>query len=229
MRIGFTLAAIAVAIYALMWVGFRLHWLDAFDSATLRPLHHYGVHHPGWVRFWNDFCMVFGPTGFRVLGTVVIAIALLRRNVRAVLFLLATIWLSGYLTNGAKALAARPRPRGALVHAGFSSFPSGHALEVMAAVLALLTVSACLFGHRVRITTIVVGAVIVIAVGVGRVLLNVHHPTDVIAGWALGYLWFFLCLLVIRPEPLPAPAGPADRGLRGAAVAGKPEAPDTAR
>jgi membrane-associated phospholipid phosphatase len=230
MRVGVVFAAIAVAVYALMWVGFRAHWgwLDSFDTAVLKPLHHYGGHQPGWVRFWNVFCTVLGPTGFHVLGTVVIVIALLRRNLRAALFLVVTVWVSGVVTNVAKSLAHRRRPTGALVHAAFSSYPSGHALEVSAAMLALLTVSAGLFRHSIRVTTIVVGALIVISVGVGRVVLNVHYPSDVLGGWALGYLWFFLCLLVIRPLPLAARAAP-DADLIGAATDERPEARDTAR
>ncbi|MGH9480074.1 MAG: phosphatase PAP2 family protein, partial [Terriglobales bacterium] len=36
-------------------------------------------------------------------------------------------------------------------------------------------------------------------VGFGRVALNVHHPSDVLGGWALGYLYFAVCAWVIRP------------------------------
>jgi undecaprenyl-diphosphatase len=43
---------------------------------------------------------------------------------------------------------------------------------------------------------IAAGAVVVVAVGTARVALNVHNPSDVIAGWALGYLYFAGCLLV---------------------------------
>ena len=218
MRIGIAFAAIAVAVYALMWVGYRAHWnwLDDLDSAALKPLHDYGVHHPGWVRFWNILATVLGPNGFRVLGAVVILIAAVRRNLRAALFLVLTMWLSGYVTDAAKGIANRPRPPGALVASGLSSFPSGHALDVMAAVLALLTVSAGLFRHSVRVLTIVAGALIVLVVGLSRVVLNVHYPSDVLAGWALGYLWFFLCFLVIRPQP----------AARGGAVPTRAEAED---
>ena len=37
-------------------------------------------------------------------------------------------------------------------------------------------------------------------IGIGRVVLNVHHPTDVVAGWALGYAYFVACLLVVPPS-----------------------------
>ena len=209
MRIGIILAAVAVAVYVLMWMGYRSHWNweDGLDSVQPTPLHHYSLDHPGWVRFWNTFCTVFGPAGVHVLGAVVIVIAALRRNLRAALFLVVTMWLSGYLTHEAKGLAGRPRPAGALVHPGLTSFPSGHALEVIAAVLALLAVSAGMFRRSVRTATMVVGAAIVIAVGVGRVIVNVHYPSDVLAGWALGYLWFFAWCAAIRPQPLAA--GPA--------------------
>jgi len=44
-----------------------------------------------------------------------------------------------------------------------------------------------------------------VAVGIARVALNVHHPSDVLAGWSLGYLYFLLCLWIFRP-PEAAPA-----------------------
>lgn len=48
-----------------------------------------------------------------------------------------------------------------------------------------------------------VSAVILVLVGFSRVALNVHYPSDVVAGWALGYLYVLLCLAVFRPKPLP--------------------------
>jgi membrane-associated phospholipid phosphatase len=38
-----------------------------------------------------------------------------------------------------------------------------------------------------------------VAIGIGRVVLNVHHPSDVLAGWSLGYAYFVACLLMVPP------------------------------
>ena len=91
-------------------------------------------------------------------------------------------------------MADRPRPTDALIEITSTAFPSGHAVGVMAAVLALLAVSSGLFSRPIWFVTIGIGVVVVIVVGVGRVLLVMHHPSDVVAGWALGYLWFLACL-----------------------------------
>ncbi|MGH3560643.1 MAG: phosphatase PAP2 family protein, partial [Mycobacterium sp.] len=53
--------------------------------------------------------------------------------------------------------------------------------------------------HPVRVAAVAVGALIVVAVGFGRVALNVHHPSDVLAGWALGYVYFLVCARLLRP------------------------------
>jgi undecaprenyl-diphosphatase len=199
-------AAVAIAVYALLWVGWSQHWgwLTAIDRAALTPLHDFGVKHPAWVHFWDTLCMVFSPESFKVLGLVVIVIAIARRNVRAALFMLATIGMSGVVTEIFKALANRPRPSTALVGATSTSFPSGHALGVSVAVLALLAITWPMLSRRARTVWLLAGAAVVLAVSAGRVVLNVHNPSDVLAGWALGYLWFLGCWLVIRPRPLNA-------------------------
>lgn len=194
-------AAFALALYALLWIGFEQQWswLDALDRIALDPLHTYGIAHPGWVTFWNVFCTVLGPTVFRLVALVVIVVALTRRNLRAALFLVISIELSGLITEAAKAAAHRPRPAGALASAASSSFPSGHALGVMVGVLAFLTLVLPVARRPLRGWLIVVGALVVVAIGAGRVVLNVHHPSDVLAGWALGYVWFVVCLLLVPP------------------------------
>ncbi|BCI91815.1 hypothetical protein NIIDMKKI_70210 [Mycobacterium kansasii] len=89
------------------------------------------------------------------------------------------------------------------VTAPSSSFPSGHALELTASVLALLTFLLPMTRHRwMRVVSVTLAALGVLTVGTARVALNVHHPSDVIAGWLLGYVYFLVCLWVFRPLPI---------------------------
>jgi undecaprenyl-diphosphatase len=66
------------------------------------------------------------------------------------------------------------------------------------AILPALGLAAIAFGvHRVvAMSLAVVGAV---AIGVSRVLLGVHYPTDVVAGWLLGGAWVALTAAAISP------------------------------
>jgi undecaprenyl-diphosphatase len=141
-------------------------------------------------------------------------------------FVATAIGLAGIVVEGAKKLADRPRPTTALVTETSTSFPSGHAFFAMTAVLVVLMISAGVFKRRVRIMTIAVGALIVIAVGAARVVLNVHTPSDVVAGWALAYLWCLGCLFVFRPGPL---AAEPESVPIGEVPDRTPEAPGTAR
>jgi membrane-associated phospholipid phosphatase len=210
-------ALLAVAVYALLWFGYtaQWNWLITMDSAALGPLYRYGEARPGWVLGWDIFCTVLGPGAFRLFTVVLIIVALARRNVRVAMFLVISVELSGLVTEAAKAAADRPRPDTAFVSALGTSFPSGHAVGVLVAVLALLTVALPLTRHGRRLITL--GAVIVVAIGIGRVVLNVHHPSDVLAGWALGYSYFVFCLLALSPTH---PITEADE---------TPAVPDTAR
>jgi membrane-associated phospholipid phosphatase len=191
----------ALVVYALLWTGYALqwNWMSAADSAALDTFYRVGTANPMWVTAWDVYCTVLGPTAFRLLCLVVIVVALVRRNVRVAMFLLISVELSGLVTEVAKYAADRPRPATALVFAPATAFPSGHALGVMVAVLALLAVVLPLVRPSLRGWLVALGAVIIVTIGIGRVVLNVHHPSDVLAGWALGYAYFAICLLMVCP------------------------------
>ncbi|MDT5027114.1 MAG: hypothetical protein QOE61_3540 [Micromonosporaceae bacterium] len=198
------LGVAAAAVYLALWAGWSMHWdsLDAVDAWGLDALYRFGVDHPAWVTFWQVLCTVLGPNAFRILGLVVIVVAVWRRQFRLALFLVLSVELSGLVTEALKAAAHRPRPPTALVFAPSWSFPSGHALGVMAAVLAL-TVIVLPHVRRGRWCWVIAGgAVTVLVIGFGRVVLNVHNPTDVLAGWAAGYLWFAASLPVLTRNPV---------------------------
>jgi len=195
-------ALVAAVVYAAMWVGFRQNWgwVHGLDWSLLNAAHDVAIKHPAWVRFWDVVSVVLGPVPLRLLGAATAVVMLVKRNVRAALLVVACAPLNGLVTMAAKAMVNRPRPPTMLVFAPSTSFPSGHALEATAALLALLTLLLPVLSRSMGRVAIAVTALILLIVGVDRVALNVHYPSDVLAGWSLGYLYFLLCLLVFRPR-----------------------------
>lgn len=91
---------------------------------------------------------------------------------------------------------ARPRPE-LVPHLSIvssSSFPSGHSMLAAVVYLTLAAMLVRLVERRTLKAYIAfVAGFVVLAVGVSRVLLGVHYPTDVAAGWAVGVAWSIAC------------------------------------
>lgn len=197
------IAALAAAVYAVMWVGYCQHWnwLYRMDWSLLNAARDVALKHPLWLRFWEGVSYALGPVPMSALGIGMTVLALVMRNLRAALVLaFACGPLNEFATAAAKALVSRPRPATMLVAAPSTSFPSGHALEAMAALLAVLCFFFPMLNRMIRRIAVAVVAASLLTVGISRVALNVHYPSDVLAGWSLGYLYFLLCLLIFRPS-----------------------------
>lgn len=192
-------AVSAAATYAVLFTGLvaQWAWLEAADAWVLHRFHDYGANRPGWVGFWRAVSTVLGPASLRILALAGIAVALLRRRVRTAAFVALSVLGMGLVTAAAKALSERPRPATALAFEASTAFPSGHALGIAVAVLVVATVSWPALSGSQKTVMVAGGAFVVLLVGVSRVALNVHHPSDVLAGWALGYLWYLACLAAV--------------------------------
>jgi undecaprenyl-diphosphatase len=125
----------------------------------------------------------------------VVGYLLLQDNRRTALVLGAAV-LGAYVLNLLfKAVYARPRPDivPALSAAYNASFPSGHS---MIAAAMYPTISALLAElqdrRRTRIYLMALGLFLTLAVGLSRVYLGVHWPSDVLAGWIAGGIWALL-------------------------------------
>lgn len=202
----------AAVTYAALWIGLigNWAWLSIIDDWALTRFYDLGAGKPGFVTFWQAVSDVLGPTALRILAMAGIVVALIRRQVRVAVFLTVTVMVMGLVTLAAKALADRPRPDTALTVEASTSFPSGHALAIAVSMLAFTTVLWPLLAPWARVAVIATGAALVALVGLARVALNVHHPSDVIAGWSLGLLYYVICLALVRPRPGPsAPVSPS--------------------
>ena len=132
---------------------------------------------------------------FLVSFTVVSFLWTLTRRRMAIYMLVAVIGALA-ISSVLKVGYARPRPD--LVphgsHVYTHSFPSGHAMMAAATYLTLGLLAARLVTNRyLQVLVVSLAIAITLAVGVSRVYLGVHWPSDVLAGWALGTLWALVC------------------------------------
>lgn len=100
----------------------------------------------------------------------------------------ATVAVGWILQGAAKGLVQRTRPvvDDALAHVPGSSFPSGHAANTTVVALVLTVLVWPLLGRTARVVLPVVAGALVVLTAADRVLLGVHHPSDVVAGVLLG-------------------------------------------
>lgn len=155
---------------------------------------------PAWLEeAARDFTSLGGAGVLVFLVAVVVIFLLMQGKRRAALFVLAAV-AGGVLVSSLLKLGfERPRPD-LVPHATAvftTSFPSGHSM--MSAVV-YLTLGALLARvqpkRRLKVFLIGVACVLTLMVGVSRVYLGVHWPTDVLAGWAAGAAWASLCWMI---------------------------------
>jgi undecaprenyl-diphosphatase len=113
------------------------------------------------------------------------------------------LWVSvlgaGLINSMMKMLFQRERPHlfpWRTPYAGLSSFPSGHSMTAMVCYATLAYLVARLAPTAfLRRFTIGMAAVLILLIGMSRMYLGVHYPTDVLAGFATGLAWASFCAL----------------------------------
>ena len=78
------------------------------------------------------------------------------------------------------------------------SFPSGHAMQTMALVAAMVVL---VWPTKARWPVAILGAVFVLSVGISRIYLGVHYPSDIVAGWAASLAWVVGVSVVLYEYP----------------------------
>ena len=124
------------------------------------------------------------------------------RHRYSVLLLWVSILGAGVVSSTLKAFFDRPRPdvfEWRVPHAGQASFPSGHSMTAMVAYSTLAFLVARLETSAfLRRVTFFVAFVVIALIGMSRMYLGVHWPSDVIGGFVMGLAWAAFCALGIE-------------------------------
>jgi len=153
---------------------------------------------PRWlVEVGRDVTAFGSPMVVALLTAAVLGYLWLQRRYGALWFVVVATIGGGLLSRLLKEVFARERPEPLpCLWVSSPSFPSGHA--VLAAVVYLtLGILLARLEPRLLLKTYFLGVMMALAflVGLSRVYLGVHYPTDVLAGWTVGLVWGLLCWL----------------------------------
>ena len=157
---------------------------------------------PPWLEGAMRDVTSLGSASVLVLITaaVIIYLLMIRRPATALLIFVAVAG-GQVLSSLLKAGIDRPRPDlvSHLVNETSFSFPSGHAMLSAVTYLTLGSLAArFLHGRTTKIFVLCLAVLTTVLVGISRVYLGVHWPSDVLAGWCAGFAWAMLCWLVAR-------------------------------
>ena len=192
-----TLAAVAALLVAVPFALLLLlvvnSWgpLQRLDVRLDEDLNSFAFHHSGYVSVLRGVTNAGGPVSFEVVSALVAVVLLVRRQPRLAVWMLVTVFGGELLSRIVKQAVGRERPRlpHPVAHAMSTSFPSGHALGAVVGVGTLLLVGLPYARRSLRPCLIVLGVLVVLAVGFSRLGLGVHYLSDVLGGYILGAGW----------------------------------------
>jgi undecaprenyl-diphosphatase len=155
---------------------------------------------PPWVEaMFRDLTSLGSPVVLALITIAVVGYLWLERKRGTALFVVLAVVGGGLLETLLKFSFARPRPElvSHLVDVNSFSFPSGHATMATITYLTLgVLLSRVEERRRMKLYLLAVAIFVALLVGISRVYLGVHWPTDVLAGWCVGAAWALGCWLV---------------------------------
>lgn len=186
------LGVVALGVAVVLAIGWALgRWPVAFDRAILVGLREWGG--PPWLRGAAVNVTAVGSPTVLTLATIAAVVLLLaaRHRLAALVAVLAAS-SGGMAITLIKHVVARPRPT--LVEHWVTvhdlSFPSGHSASSAVIYLTLAALATQVVrGRALRRTIMALAVILVGMIGLSRVYLGVHWPSDVLAGWSLGTAW----------------------------------------
>ena len=136
-----------------------------------------------------------------LIGVGIVVYAYLQSNLRLALAG-ASIWLTLIVGSGLKLLIGRERPLSeyaANLQIPTFSFPSGHASGSMIAYGLLAYLAWHALPQPWNYIAVVALISLIILIGISRIYLGAHFPSDIVAGWILGLIALCIIIFVVRP------------------------------
>lgn len=183
----------ALAVFLVFTILVAAHWtpLTIVDNRLVTAAYRITFEHP-WLRTSSIVVSAIGsPLAVDLVAGIAVTIFLVVGRIDAVIVVVIARLGELGVESLVKLLVNRPRPVFGLPlsFATGSSFPSGHAAGSAALYVVLVLLCAPMLTRWPTVLVMTVATLFVLAVGTSRVLLGLHYPSDVVAGFALGLAW----------------------------------------
>ncbi|MEB3282079.1 MAG: phosphatase PAP2 family protein [Lyngbya sp.] len=200
----FSLVSSGLILSALsLWVFFEIaeevleQETKALDTAILQ--HFQSWHTPLLNQIFIGVTFLGNPN-FLILFTLVVSLILIHYKQKAKLGILAIASGGAMgLNYWLKVLFSRSRPQlwQQIVDVNFKSFPSGHAMIslVVYGIVSYYLITQFQASSKIIIT---LTSLLIFLIGLSRLYLGVHWPTDILAGYAAGLVWLTACIFSLK-------------------------------
>lgn len=203
MRTPLISVAAALAIFELMliwlvWTG-RVETFDFPLRQTILAFDPLGA-----VAIWRGITFLGSSIFIAALAVIYILIFAVRSEWQAVKHLAVVMIGAVVIDTGLKWIVHRARPDEVFAQTMPTSysFPSGHALFAIVLYIGIVTILAQRLGGIARTLLWVFAIIVVLLIGLSRIFLGVHYPTDVLGGYVGGALWLIVVDLFMPPNRL---------------------------
>ena len=203
-KLPLKLSLIAISfVVSLFLFGFIAHEViidkeDLFDTAVVRFFSPYTTE--SFVNVMKIFTF-FGSSTFLIPAYSIVVYFLLVQRHRILAIHVVIVAITGFaLSFTAKRIFQRARPDLPLIESLKTySFPSGHALSsfIFCGILVYLLWRADLRPGWKWILSVLL-FLFSLTIGISRILLKAHHPTDVVAGFCLGFVWVIMSFYLLN-------------------------------
>ncbi len=184
--LGIACAVVILIAFDVFVLHMRATASATFDNNIRRTIH--SLESPLLTRATAILTWIGSTVILPILAIASAALLRMRRLRHHAWFPVAAIVLAELVTESAKLIVKRPRPESWFSMPGDPwSFPSGHSLDSTACYFVCCAALLLLIESPLWRAALVLGcAALPIAIGLSRIYLGVHWPTDVLAGWLAG-------------------------------------------
>lgn len=195
-------SVLILVIFTIIFWGFALaleeHHLHRFDLAIINWVQSFIS--PDMTSVMEFFTFMGSAIGVIAVTFITMIVMLFNKKWWETAFFIVAVGGSKVFNSLLKWIFHRARPtiHPIITETGYS-FPSGHSMSSIVTYGMIMFFLVLFFKKAIaKLLTIIVLTLLILFIGISRIYLGVHYPSDVIAGYSAGGTWLLVCLIILK-------------------------------